>query len=154
MKTYNIYLLLSLALLLTGCKVSKDIEVEPEVPAAYRNSIAQTDTTTIADIEWKNFFPDSGLQELIGKAIAGNNDLQIALKNIEAARLLHRQSKWGNVPQANLGVSASSTIPSENSLNGLSANNFLKTSHVEDYNAALSVSWEADIWRKISSRKK
>lgn len=154
MKTYNIYLLLALALLLTGCKVSKDIEITPETPSAYRNSAAQTDTTTIADIEWKSFFPDTALQELIGKAISGNNDLQMALKNIEAARLLHRQSKWGNVPQANLAVSASSTIPSENSLNGLSANNFLKTSHVEDYNAALSVSWEADIWRKISSRKK
>lgn len=154
MKTYNIYLLLILFLLFTGCKVSKDIEAEPEVPTAYRGGTALADTTTIADIEWKSFFPDTALQELIDKAILGNNDLQIALKNIEAARLLHRQSKWGNVPQANLAVTANSTIPSENSLNGLSANNFLGTSHVEDYNAAVSVSWEADIWKKISSRKK
>lgn len=154
MRTYSIYLLFSLLLLLTGCKVSKDIEIEPEVPIAYRNSTSQPDSTSIADIEWKNFFPDSSLRDLIEKAVAGNNDLQIAIKNIEAARLLHRQSKWGNVPQANLAVSASSTIPSENSLNGLSANNFLKTSHVEDYNAGVFISWEADIWRKISSRRK
>lgn len=154
MKTYNVYLLFALFLFVTGCKVSKDIEIQPEVPTAYRNAETTSDTTTIADIEWKNFFPDAALQELIGKAIAGNYDLQTAVKNIEASRLLLRQSKWGQVPQANLAVSASSTIPSENSLNGLSANNFLKTSHVEDYNAAISIGWEADIWRKINSRKK
>ncbi len=155
MKKFNTYLLLTLFLALTGCKISKDVETpNPELPQVYRNAITTADTSTIADIEWKTFFPDTVLQELIGKAIAGNYDLQIALKNIEASRLLLKQSKWGNVPQVNAYVTANSTIPSENSLNGLSASNFLGTSHVEDYNAGLSLSWEADIWGKISNRKK
>lgn len=155
MKTYNIYLLFPLFLILTGCKVSKDIETpQPELPQEYRNASASTDTTSIATIEWKQFFPDTNLQELIGKAITNNYDMQTALKNIEAAQLQFRQTKWNNVPQAALNVSANSTIPSENSLNGLSLNNFLNTSHIEDYNASISLSWEADIWGKISSRKK
>lgn len=155
MKTYNIYLLFPLFLILTGCKVSKDIETpQPELPQEYRNASVSTDTTSIATIEWKQFFPDTNLQELIGKAITNNYDMQTALKNIEAAQLQFRQTKWNNVPQAALNVSANSTIPSENSLNGLSLNNFLNTSHIEDYNASISLSWEADIWGKISSRKK
>lgn len=141
--------------MLTGCKVSKDVETpQPDLPVAYRNAITTADTSTIADIEWRTFFPDASLQQLIDKALSGNYDLQQALKNIEASRLLLKQSKWGNVPQLNAYVTASSTIPSENSLNGLSANNFLGTSHVENYDAGLSLSWEADIWGKINSRKK
>ncbi|WP_129749518.1 efflux transporter outer membrane subunit [Flavobacterium beibuense] len=155
MKNLYIYLLSVLFLMLTGCKVSKDVETpQPDLPVAYRNAITTADTSTIADIEWRTFFPDATLQQLIDKALSGNYDLQQALKNIEASRLLLKQSKWGNVPQLNAYVTASSTIPSENSLNGLSANNFLGTSHVENYDAGLSLSWEADIWGKISSRKK
>jgi multidrug efflux system outer membrane protein len=154
MKKYNIYLLFTVFLLLAGCKVSKDIETpHPDLPEAFRNT-AGADTTTIADIQWKQFFPDNNLQELIGKAITNNYNMQTALKNIEAAQLQFRQTKLGNVPQLNAYASATSTIPSENSLNGLSAKNFLHTSHVENYETGLSLSWEADIWGKIGSRKK
>ncbi|MCW4469659.1 efflux transporter outer membrane subunit [Flavobacterium sp. MFBS3-15] len=151
MRTFSYILLL---LTLIGCKVSKDTPLpQQDLPEAYRNAFA-TDTTTIADLKWDAFFTDPQLQELIGNTIKGNLDLQIAVKNIEASRQMLRQSKWGQVPQLNAYVSASSNIPSENSLNGLSLNNFLGTSHIEDYNAGLSLSWEADIWGKISSRKK
>lgn len=160
MKKYNIYLLFTLFLFLAGCKVSKDIETpQPELPTAFRSSdeaipTVEADTSSIADMEWKQFFPDTNLQALIDKAITGNYDLQAAIQNIEAARLLVKQSKWNNVPQADLYVSAASTIPSENSLNGLSARNFLGTTHIEDYNAEVSLSWEADIWGKMKNAKR
>lgn len=155
MRTYNIYLLFTAFLILTGCKVSKDIPTpDPELPQEYRNAAASTDTTSIATIEWKQFFPDATLQALIGKAIVGNYDMQTALKNIESAQLQFRQTKWNNIPQLNANVTGSTTILSDNSLNGLSANNFLQTGHIEDYNANLSLSWEADIWGKLKGRKK
>lgn len=153
MKTY-LYIPALLMLILTGCKVSKDTPLpQQDLPEAYRNAFS-TDTTSIADQKWDTFFTDPKLQELIKRTISGNNDLQIALKNIQASRQLLSQSKWGQVPQLNGYVNASSSIPSENSLNGLSINNFLGTSHIEDYNAGVTLSWEADIWGKISSRKK
>lgn len=159
MKIYNIYLLFAFYFLLTGCKVSKDTDTpQPELPASFRGletgAVVDADTATIADIQWKQFFPDENLQELIGKAISGNYDMQAAIKNIEAAQLLLKQSKWNNVPQLNALVTATTTIPSENSLNGLSARNFLGTTHVEDYNAGLALSWEADIWGKMKNRKR
>lgn len=155
MRTYNIYLLFAAFLILTGCKVSKDIPTpDPELPQEYRNATASTDTTSIATIEWKQFFPDATLQGLIDKAIKGNYDMQTALKNIEAAQLQFRQTKWNNIPQLSANVLGSTTVLSDNSLNGLSANNFLGTGHIEDYNANLSLSWEADIWGKLKGRKK
>lgn len=154
MKKYNLGLLLALLLIITGCSVSKDISTpNPELPQAYRNAV-ESDTATIADIEWKQFFPDPNLQELIGKAISNNYDMQAAMKNIEVARQMLKQSKWGNVPKVGLYVNANTTIPSENSLNGLSIRNFLNTSHIEDYTAGATLSWEADIWGKIGSRKR
>jgi outer membrane protein, multidrug efflux system len=126
---------------------------KPEVPGNYRNS-ATTDTTNIADIKWKSFFEENDLVQLIDVALAKNNDLQIADKNIEIANRQFRQSKWGNVPQINAFANATSTRLSDNSLNGVNAMQALNQHHIDDYTAGLNLSWEADIWGKIRNRKK
>ncbi|WP_306352801.1 TolC family protein [Flavobacterium sp. '19STA2R22 D10 B1'] len=137
-----------------ACKVSKDIATpQAELPTNFRNTTV-SDTSSIADIKWKSFFTETTLQKLIDSAIVRNYDMQIALKNIEASELQFKQTKWGNVPELRLGVTANSNSPSENSLNGLSTSQFLGKSHVEDYNANLTLSWEADIWGKIRNQKK
>lgn len=142
-------------LILTGCSVSRDVKApQTEVPAAFRNAAVTADTASIADIQWKNFFTDTRLQTLIDSAITRNYDMQIALKNIEAAQLLFRQVKWDYVPTASLNITASSNRPSDNSLNGLSLNQFIGTKHIEDYTASIGLSWEADIWGKIKNRQR
>jgi NodT family efflux transporter outer membrane factor (OMF) lipoprotein len=139
---------------LTACKVSKDVETPKDaLPENFRN-VSSQDTTSIADQSWKEFFTEPSLQKMIDSAIVRNNDLLIAQKNIEAAQWQLTQSKWGNVPKLNFEATATSTRLSDNSLNGLSTSTFLKKKHIEDYNAALNLSWEADIWGKIRSRKK
>ena len=98
MKKYiNGFLLL---LLLSACKVSKDVETpKPELPGTFRNAAVTTDTTSIADLPWKTFFTDATLQKLIDSAILRNYDMQAAVKNIEASQLLFKQVKWNNVPE-------------------------------------------------------
>lgn len=124
-----------------------------ETPESYRNATT-TDTTSIASIKWKSFFEESDLIALIDKALAKNNDLQVAQKNIEIANLRFSQSKWGNVPRINGYANATSTRLSDNSLNGFSTNQFLGQSHIDDYSAGLNLSWEADIWGKIRNQKR
>lgn len=124
-----------------------------EVPGTYRNTTI-TDTTNIADIKWKSFFEETDLVRLIDEALAKNNELQIADKNIEIANKQFKQSKWGNVPQLNAFANATSTRLSDNSLNGINANQALGQHHVDDYTAGVNLSWEADIWGKIRNRKK
>jgi outer membrane protein, multidrug efflux system len=144
--------LLSL-LVIASCKVSKDTAVpDTSLPVAYR-AAANSDTTSVAAMPWQEFFADPELKSLIADALARNFDLQVAIKNIEAAELTFRQAKLGNLPQVDLQSSAVYNRASDNSLNGLSLNQELNTRHIEDYTVAASLSWEADIWGKIRSRK-
>lgn len=146
---------LTLLMIISACNVSRNIETpKPALPAAFRNAVATADTSSIADIQWKNFFTDATLQQLIDSAISNNYDMQIALKNIESSRLLFKQTKFNYTPQVNLNVSANTSNPSNNSLNGLTVGQFLGTNHIEDYSANLSLSWEADIWSKIRNQSK
>lgn len=140
-------------LVLAACKVSKDISTPADIaPAAYRN-VTTTDTATIATISWQQFFTDPTLQQLIDSTITHNYDMQAAIKNIEAAQLVLKQSKLGYLPEASLQVTGAISRPSDNSLNGLSLSKFLGKSYVEDYSLSVGVSWEADIWGKIRNRQ-
>lgn len=138
---------------IASCKVSKDVAVpDTGLPATYAFQ-SEADTASIAKMPWQQFFADSGLKNLIADAIVHNYDLQVALKNIEAAGLTMRQANQGNLPTAELQANVSSSRPSDNSLNGLSLSQYLATKHIEDYTLAAQISWEADIWGKIRSQK-
>ena len=83
-----------------------------------------------------------------------NYDLQLAMKNIEASELLFKQSRLNYLPELYLQLAASSNRPSDNSLSGLSSSQFLGQRHIEDYNASLGLSWEADIWGKLKNQQR
>ena len=145
-----------LLLILGSCTVSKNIETpKPALPDNYRNAVTTSDTSSIANIQWKSFFTEPVLQKLIDSAIARNYDLQLAVKNIESSQLVFKQTKWNNVPTADLNVTANSSRPSNNSLDGLSLASYnIGTNHIEDYSANVALSWEADIWGKIKNQQK
>jgi multidrug efflux system outer membrane protein len=149
----KIYFTLLLVSLLASCKVSKDIATPAApLPALYRNA-ADTGSTSMADMEWKTFFTDAALLQLLDSAVSNNFDMQLALKNIESANWIVRQTKMGYLPEATLQVGANVSRPSDNSLNGLSLSQFLGRSYVEDYNAGIALSWEADTWGKIKNQQ-
>jgi len=139
-----------------SCKTRKDI-LSPDLalPANYRNNVSSLSEkdSVLANIPLKQFFKNEEVKALIGDALARNYDLQIAIKNLESANLTLQQSKLGNLPVLDVQASGNSSRPSDNSLNGLSLSQQLKTSHIEDYSLVASLSWEADIWGKIKSRK-
>lgn len=153
MTQYSKYLIIILAAaFFAACKVGKDFQ-RPEValPSQFGNTAA-TDST-VANAPWKQFFPDPALQQLISEALTGNFDLQIALKRIEAASAYVKQAKAALLPSVTANATANTNIPSKNSLNGLSLENFLKTSHIEDYTLGVGISWEIDVWGKIRRQK-
>jgi len=154
MKNYFIgHLLLALLVAFTGCKVSQDVLVpELNLPTTYRSATMQ-DTASVARLPWNKFFTETDLQSLIDSAVARNNDLQLAVKNLESAQLVLRQARLGYLPDIQLRGTATSTRPSDNSLNGVTLEQFLGTRHIEDFTAAAAISWEADIWGKIRSQK-
>jgi len=149
MKKYIQTSALLLVLLLPTVLFSQEIGT----PENYRNTVVK-DTANSSTIKWKEFFKEPDLIKLIEEAVAKNNDLQIADKNVAIANLQYKQSKWGNVPQLNGFANAGTTRLSDNSLNGANISQSLGKKHIEEYNAGIGLSWEADIWGKIRNQKK
>lgn len=137
---------------MAACRVGRDYKRPALVLPDQFNGAAPSDTS-VAGVKWKEFFTDPALQELISRSLSGNYNLQLALKRIETADAYVKQAKVGWLPSVNLQASASTSIPSKNSLNGTSLNQFLGTEHIEDYSLGAALSWEIDIWGKIRRRK-
>lgn len=142
-----------LLLIFASCGISKDIATPiKDVPINFRGT-DNNENTSIGTLPIKDFFSNVTLQQLIDTALIKNFDIQLALQNIEAADLMFKRAKLGQLPQLNFQTSVNSNRPSDNSLNGLSTSQFLNTNHIEDFNANLALSWEADIWGKIARQK-
>lgn len=151
MNIYKYSLIISL-LVLSACKVSKDIQApKDQLPVTYAS---KADSSNIADLKWQNFFTDATLQKLIDAAILRNFDMQIAIKNIEASQLLFKQVNWNYAPELNLNISGNSNRPSDNSLTGISLSKFGLGKSIANYSADIGLAWEADIWGKIRSQKR
>jgi NodT family efflux transporter outer membrane factor (OMF) lipoprotein len=141
---------------ISSCKVSKNLAVPNQeiLPAQYHQELTKADTnTSMANIPWQSFFSNPELRNLIDSTLRNNFDMQLALKNIEAAQLVARQSKLNYLPELRMQLSGAINRPSDNSLTGLSLGQFLGKSYVEDYSGNLGLSWEADIWGKIRNQR-
>lgn len=142
-----------MAVWLGSCKMGKNYQrPETAAPAQFR-TVTTSDTSSIANIEWKQFFTDTTLQGLISRGITNNYDMQVAVKRIDAANAQVKQSRLSQLPAVTVQVTAGTQRPSDNSLNGISTKQFLGTTHLEDYNANVGLTWEADIWGKIRRQK-
>lgn len=138
-----------LMLLVAGCKVGQNYQRPDLVAPTQFRSAPTADSATIARLPWRDFFPNTELQQLISTALTGNFDLQLAVKRMDESRAYVRQTRYALLPSVSGQVAASTFTPSRNSLNGLSLENFLGSRHLEDYSAGITVSWEADLWGKI-----
>jgi NodT family efflux transporter outer membrane factor (OMF) lipoprotein len=136
-----IALLLS-ALALVACKVTKPYGRPGNVAgnSLYRDTTI-TDTTSIANIPWRQFFADSLLQNLIEEGMRNNLDIGIAVARIHEAEANFRQSKEAFYPSLLANASGS-----------LQKNPGVPSS--QTYEAWLSSSWQVDIWGKLRSTKK
>jgi len=140
-------------LFISSCKVGKEYQRPVlELPKQF-NNVSFSDTSSIADIEWKNFFTDKTLQELVQKGITYNHDLLYAMKRIDISQEQLKQAKLIQFPELTSQITAQYNYPSKNSLNGLSTNSFLGKSHIENYQVNFNLSWEADVWGKLRNQK-
>lgn len=156
----NLLALFAFTLLFTACKtveLADQNQQAPELPPAYRHGEQNDQERTaqsIGSVPWEDFFSDPTLVGLITKAISHNIDMQIALKNIESSQLLLKQSKANYLPEISAQLGASSSNPSNYSMNGLNMGQMLGSNHIEDYSASLGLSWEVDLWGKLKNKNR
>lgn len=74
----------------------------PEVDSLFRQPVQGADTTSLADLTWRELFTDSRLQRLIDSGIMNNSDLQIARLRVAEARASLTASRLAYLPSLSL----------------------------------------------------
>lgn len=144
-----------IVLVAAGCTMAPRY-TRPEAPvatawpggAAYADAPAATSAPDAAQLRWREFFPDTKLQQVIGSALANNRDLRVAALHVELARAMYgiqRDALYPAVNAVGSGSKQRSSIdlarPGEPRVN-------------EQYSVNLGVaSWEIDFFGRIRSLK-
>jgi len=137
-------------LAMPSCNINKKF-VSPEADTAglYRDS-SSTDTTTIADIPWKEYFADAQLQALIAEGLANNTNMQVAQLRIQQAEAGFKTAKAALYPTLSVAGQVTHTQIS-NGKNGVDVLGYTPD-HVNQL--GFSTSWEVDLWGKLGSQKR
>jgi len=147
---------LAIALALAGCSFTPDYQ-RPEAPVptdwpmkvpagaehAGAGEIAKS-SAIIAD--WRAFFPDPRLQDLIAAALEHNRDMRVAVARVDEARALAGIARAERFPTLDLGAQrAASLTPADLSSTGRQLN-----SQRYDVNLAVAA-FELDFWGRVKS---
>jgi NodT family efflux transporter outer membrane factor (OMF) lipoprotein len=126
------------------------------VPAYYNTA---SDSTNIASIKWRNYFTDPYLIALIDSALKNNQELNIALREIEMEKNEIEARKGEYLPFVNVGGAAGIDKTGRYTWDGLSEED-LKTNpdkgpkYIGDFRTGIYASWELDVWKKLRTAKK
>ena len=137
--------------LLSSCTVSKvDVPIPTHAfPDQYRIDYLMTDSQNIGELDWRSFFQEQELIQLIDSALLRNSDVLTALQNIEISKLQLQKAQWRNVPQLQLEMNASTDYLSRYNLQ-----NIQNKKHLEDFQIDLGMAWEPDVWGRFKNEKK
>lgn len=93
---------------MTGCGIYGSFRTPQyeEIAGAY-GDIGSSDTTSMGDIGWREFFRDEHLCALIDTALVRNADLRVAALRVEEAQAALRSAKLAFLPSFELSPSAS-----------------------------------------------
>jgi len=135
------------AALLAGCVMGPDYaRPKVDVPAGYRVDLKAA--ADAANTAWWKQFGDPVLDALIDEALAHNLNLQIAVANVEQAAGVFTQTRSQLFPQVGYqGLGERAKTPDRNYPTEFAQ--LFPPNPSTAYQAALSASWEIDLWGRI-----
>lgn len=158
-KIYPSLLFAGICFILVSCKIPAVTQREENrtVPQAFLNN---RDTTNTATVQWRQFFTDPLLINLIDTALKNNQELMITLQEIEISRneIGIRQGKL--LPAVNYRAAIGAEKVGRYTSQGAGdASTDIKPGKampepLGDFNLSAVASWEVDIWRKLRNAKK
>ncbi|NML20568.1 efflux RND transporter permease subunit [Pseudoflavitalea sp. G-6-1-2] len=152
MNNTTMILLLATVVTFSSCVVGKKYsKPDLNMPAQFRQEVPVTADTVL--LPWKTFFKDPLLTNLIDSALKKNYDMQYAAITLQQLDLNYKQARLALLPTADFNIGANRNYPSKNSMNGALGEQFIGTRYIDDYNANVQLSWEADIWGKAAMQK-
>lgn len=145
---------LALVVLISGCTMAPKYArpaapIPGEWPAgpAYEKATA-TSAPFAPDLNWRAFFADPKLQQLIGLALTNNRDLRLAALNVEFARALYGIQRDQLYP----ALSATAGASKQRASADLTQPGMSRTTERYDVNLGV-FSWEIDFFGRIRSLK-
>ncbi|QXU43220.1 TolC family protein [Pedobacter sp. D749] len=158
----NLYKGLGLVLICaayTACKLPEVAQraENKNVPVSFNGS---QDTVSTAGIQWRNFFTDPNLINLIDTALKNNQELNITLQDIEIAKNEIKARKGELLPSVTYGAGAGFDKVGRYTSSGAGDASTEITPGkgvpevLPDYHFGLQANWEADIWHKLRNSKK
>ncbi|EPS3422174.1 efflux transporter outer membrane subunit [Vibrio fluvialis] len=140
MKRYQYSTIALCVLLATGCVARSELpEQNVTVPEQWQTGQTQSETQAIS--QWWTSFSDPQLNQWVDKVLATNSDLAIATLTLKQARLEAGLATSDTYPDVSVSVSGERSKP----LDGGESS--------KSYQASLSVSYELDLWGKLSAAK-
>lgn len=133
---------------LQSCVATKDYQ-RPEQPNGFLTE-SFADSLPKQQVAWQEFLTDNYLQQHIQTALQNNNDIRIALQNIEQSKAYLLQGKAAYWPSLNVGANYSHSVNSTNTMMGGLIG---ERRHIDQYDLTATAGWEPDIWGKITSQK-
>ena len=139
-----------MVLALQSCNINKAfVAPDADTNGIYRNSTS-SDTTTVADIPWKEYFADPKLQALITEGLVNNTNMLVAQLRIQQAEASFKTAKAAMLPT----LSAAAQVSHTQIGNGADGTNVLGYSADHLNSLGFATSWEVDLWGKLNSQKK
>lgn len=146
--------------LLTGCKsLQTNISIPEKKTPEYIGTVAG-DSKELLNINWKEYFGDSLLCDLIDTALKRNLDLQIAMQRVDMVRLESVFAKRELFPKLSLGGVAGMTKYAKytEEFMGNSSTEYengkIIPNPLDNYSLGFTSSWEIDIWGKLRNQRK
>ena len=135
----KIILVLSVVAIFTSCSIYKKYTRPEEISTdkLYGN-IEKADTTTMADVSWREFFTDKHLQGYIEQGLKNNIDMHLAAERISQAELALQSAKLAFIPSFSIEPTIGAGVGEKFS-----------------YAVPVKASWEIDILgRNINAKRK
>lgn len=135
----------ALLVALTGCSLAPKYQ-QPAAPVAEQWADADIQQSVAALPDWREFFQDVALQQLIDTALENNRDLRIAALNVEAFRAQYRIQRSARFPSIDAGGGANrQRVPGSMTPIGDSTIN-------SQYSANVGITaWELDFFGRLGS---
>ena len=137
-----------------GCKTPALVKA-PEVKATPETFDNNSDSSNSAHIQWKDFFADKKLADLIDTALKNNQELAITLQEVAIAKNDIRTQKGKLFPVVEGGVGVGvEKVGRYTSQGAGDASTQIKEGKampewLPDYFVGVSAHWEADVWKKL-----
>ena len=135
----------ALLTVLTGCSLIPNYQ-QPAAPVAAQWNAASDQQSNAALPDWRAFFQDAQLQQLIETALENNRDMRIAALNVEAFRAQYRIQRSALFPSIDASGGANrQRLPANMSQTGSTMIN-------SQYSASLGITaWEVDLFGRLNS---